>query len=85
MVRFSLNIKTCCLYVIWEKQDQIWAKFFASPKICTPIHLWTWLPHIALKILKNTYTSVCFETGNNSLVTLTMQRALSKQASYEKW
>jgi len=32
MVRFSLNIKTCCLYVIWEKQDQIWAKFFCIPK-----------------------------------------------------
>jgi len=26
MVHFSLNIKAWCLYVIWEKQDQIWAK-----------------------------------------------------------
>jgi len=25
-----------------KKQDQIWAKIFASPKICTPVHLW-WL------------------------------------------
>jgi len=39
MVRFILSIKTCCSYVIWEKQDQIWAKIFASPKICTPVHL----------------------------------------------
>jgi len=33
MVRFSLNFKTCCLYDIWEKQDQIWAKKFCIPKI----------------------------------------------------
>jgi len=32
MVGFSLNIKTCCLYVIWEKQVQIWAKLFCIPK-----------------------------------------------------
>jgi len=32
MVHFSLNIKTCCLYVIWEKQDQIWAKISSIPK-----------------------------------------------------
>jgi len=32
MVRFSLIIKTCCLYVIWEKQDQIWAKIVCIPK-----------------------------------------------------
>jgi len=32
MVHFSLNIKAWCLYVIWEKQDQIWAKFFCIPK-----------------------------------------------------
>jgi len=32
MVRFSLDIKTCCLFVIWEKQDKIWAKFFCIPK-----------------------------------------------------
>jgi len=32
MVRFSLNIKTCCLYVIRETQDQIWAKIFCIPK-----------------------------------------------------
>ena len=40
MVHFSLNIKACCLYVIWEKQDQIWAKIFCIPKIMhsrTPI------------------------------------------------
>ena len=30
MVRFSLNIKTFCLYVIWE--NQIWAKIFCIPK-----------------------------------------------------
>jgi len=32
MVHISLNIKACCLYVIWEKQDEIWAKFFCIPK-----------------------------------------------------
>jgi len=32
MVRFSPSIKTFCLYVIWEKQDQIWAKTFCIPK-----------------------------------------------------
>jgi len=32
MVRFSLNIKTCCLHVTWEIQDQIWAKIFCIPK-----------------------------------------------------
>jgi len=31
MVRFSLNIKACCSYVIWEKQDQIWANIFFHP------------------------------------------------------
>jgi len=37
----SLNIKTFCIYVIWEKPDQIWAKNFASPNIGTPVHLWS--------------------------------------------
>jgi len=32
MVHFSLNIKACCLYINWEKQDQIWAKIFCIPK-----------------------------------------------------
>jgi len=32
MVHFSLDIKACCLYVIWEKQDQIWAKMLCIPK-----------------------------------------------------
>jgi len=32
MVGFSLNIKTRCLYVTWEIQDQIWAKHFCIPK-----------------------------------------------------
>jgi len=32
MLRFSLNIKACCLYVIWEKQDQISANIFCIPK-----------------------------------------------------
>jgi len=36
MVYFSRNIKTCCLYVIWEKQYQIWAKMFFTPSR-TPI------------------------------------------------
>jgi len=40
METFSLNIvKTCCLYVVEEKQGRIWAKIFASPKTCTPVHL----------------------------------------------
>jgi len=32
ILSFSLNIKTCCLYVIWKKQDQIWAKILCIPK-----------------------------------------------------
>jgi len=40
MARFSLNIKTCCLYVIWESKIKFGQKLFASPKICTPVHLW---------------------------------------------
>ena len=43
MVHFILNIKACCLYVIWERQDQIWAKIVASSKICAPVHLWCFL------------------------------------------
>jgi len=40
MVPFSLNIKTCCLYVIWESKIKFGQKFFASPKMGTPVHLW---------------------------------------------
>jgi len=40
MVRFILNIKTCCLYVTWESKIKFGHKFFASQKICTPVHLW---------------------------------------------
>jgi len=32
MVRFSLSIKTCCLHVVWGKQDQVWAKIFCITK-----------------------------------------------------
>ena len=32
MVRFSLQIKTCCLCIVWEKQDQIWANIFCISK-----------------------------------------------------
>jgi len=32
MVHFSLNIEARCLYVIWEKQDQIWGKSSCIPK-----------------------------------------------------
>ena len=32
MVHYSLNIKACCSYVIWEKQDQIWAQICCIPK-----------------------------------------------------
>jgi len=32
MVRFSLNIKTCCLYVISEKQDPNLGKNFLHPQ-----------------------------------------------------
>jgi len=32
MIHFSLNIKACCLYVIWGKKDQIWVKNFCIPK-----------------------------------------------------
>jgi len=39
MERFSLNIKTCYLYVIWESKIKFGQKFFATPKICTPVHL----------------------------------------------
>jgi len=31
--RKGFNIKTYCLYVIWEKQDQNWANNFASPNM----------------------------------------------------
>jgi len=40
MVRVNLDIKTCCLYVIRKKKIKFEQKFFASPKICTPVHLW---------------------------------------------
>jgi len=40
MARFSLDIKTCCWYVIWESEIKFGQNFFASPKICTPVHLW---------------------------------------------
>jgi len=39
MVLFGLNIKTCCLHVIWESKIKFGQKFFASPKIFTPVHL----------------------------------------------
>jgi len=32
MVHFGPNIKACCLYVIWAKRDQLWAKIFCIPK-----------------------------------------------------
>jgi len=32
MADFSLNIKTCCLYVILGKQDKIWAKSVLHPQ-----------------------------------------------------
>jgi len=37
MLRFSLNIKACCLYVIWESKIKFGQKCFASPKI-SPVH-----------------------------------------------
>jgi len=40
MEHFSLNIKTCCLYVVWESKIEFGQKFFASSKICTHVHLW---------------------------------------------
>jgi len=41
MVHFSLlHIKAFRLYVIWEKKSNLGIIFFASPKICTPVHLW---------------------------------------------
>jgi len=39
MARYRLNIKTCCLYVILESKIKFGQKFFASPKISTPVHL----------------------------------------------
>jgi len=41
VVRFSLNIKTYCLYVTWEIQDQIWAKIVCIP---TNMHSRTLMP-----------------------------------------
>jgi len=41
MVRFNSSIKTFCLYIIWEKQDKIWANIFCIPKNMdsrTPMH-----------------------------------------------
>jgi len=48
MVRFGFNIKTCCLNVIWEKQDQIWAKIFCIPK---NIHVRTPMPPFERSLL----------------------------------
>ena len=36
MIPFSLNIETCCLYVIWESKINFGQKFFASPKYALP-------------------------------------------------
>jgi len=41
MARFCLNIKTCYLYVIWESRIKFGQKFFASPKICTPVQYYS--------------------------------------------
>ena len=49
MVRFSLIIKTFCLYVIWESKIKFGQKFFESPKICTPVHLWVHPTHILVR------------------------------------
>jgi len=40
MIRFHLNIRTCCLCLTWKNKTKFGQKFFASPKICTPVHLW---------------------------------------------
>jgi len=40
MARFRLNIKTYFLYVVWEMKIKFGQNFFASPKICTPVHLY---------------------------------------------
>jgi len=32
MARFGLNLKDLLFHVIWEKQDQIWAKRFCISK-----------------------------------------------------
>jgi len=36
MVQFSLNIKAFSLNAIWEKKDQIWAKFLHTQKYALP-------------------------------------------------
>jgi len=57
MVRFSLIINTCCLYVIWETHDQIWAKIpknmhSRTPMICIPknMHSRTPMMHFKTKL-----------------------------------
>jgi len=54
MVHFSLNIKTCCLYVIWEKQDQNWAKIFCIPKnMHSRTPMLEWKLSIGLELIPN--------------------------------
>ena len=51
MVRFSPSIKTFCLYVIREKQDQIWAKIFYIPKNMDSRTLMCFMPNLFMILL----------------------------------
>jgi len=41
MVRFSLNIKTSVYTLFRKNKIKFGQKCFASPKVGTPVHLWT--------------------------------------------
>jgi len=66
MVRFSLNIKTCCLYVIWESKIKFGQKLFASLKICTPVHLWTLVFNFFLRKVCSLWNSLPLEIESPS-------------------
>jgi len=40
MVRFSFNINLPIYMLVGKYQIKFGQKVFASPKICTPVHLW---------------------------------------------
>jgi len=54
MVHFSLNIKVCCLYVIWEKEDKIWPKIF-----CIPKNMHSRTPMLVLYHLRTLLNDIC--------------------------
>jgi len=58
MVCFILNIKTFCLCVIWESKIKFGQKFFASPKIAAPVHLWPTGYHCMFKTFHRRFVNI---------------------------